>query len=75
MLCSAQHGLVVLKVKRLLLVIVNWEGTGMNQQQLCNCHGVRTVVLLSLELFGVNNVSELLLWQEQDCSYFHVFYK
>jgi len=57
-------------------MIVSWQSAGINQKWLCNTSmAVRAVVLLSLQLFGVNSVSELLLWQDQDCNHFHVFYK
>lgn len=49
-----------------------WDEVG----ELCNAAtAVRAVVLLSLPLFGVNNVSGLLPWQGEGCSHFHVFYK
>lgn len=69
---------LVLKVQGwLLLLVVHGESAGINQKWLCNAAAVagRAVVLLSLQLFGVNNAFELLLWQEEDCSCFCVSYK
>lgn len=65
-----------LKVEWLLLLVESWESAGMKQGELCSTDTtVRAVVLLSLQLFGVNNVSGLLPWQGEGCSHFHVFYK
>lgn len=66
-----RHAVITPSVLRICLpesgvafaAVGNWDDTG------------RAVVLLSLQLFGVNNVSGLLPWQGEGCSHFHVFYK
>lgn len=74
---QTSRGLVLKAQGWLLLVVVHGETAGIKQKLLCNpaAVAVRAVVLLSLQLFGVNNVFELLLWQEEDCSCFRVVYK